>query len=427
MAAWSETKPDTVTTAGKRISIYRWKYYPTDSWFGPLRNEYDTPYASRFADTRTGVRLESYGYYKKHHIPLPVLSSTRSFSKRSMQLGTCSAYKMGTYLGQSFKNGELTCGHYHGVLAYPDLLSYDSAVYTEAYLNCLDNYTVQKAQLLSTIAELKETMEGMSKIVSGLETSFVSACNNRGTWFSKLKSKKARLQFIKDLPSYWLEWSFGIKPLLGDAQSIAEAMAEIHFDRTRPVKVQGRAIKESRSSVPLSGSCDVGAGVPGAIQYVGSADTTRKYICRVGGTLMSDWEEKPLSVAGLTVENVLPALWEIVPNSWLMDYFTNIGDLITLACAPTMSLQNPWIIHIYESTTDGHTLPTQEGNSFWLGISGQPCLSKTTKFNYSRGVWNMSLPSLTTKIPLGIAQQLNVSAVAVQSASSTLKRKLSLR
>lgn len=44
-------------------------------------------------------------------------------------------------------------------------------------------------------------------------------------------------------------------------------------------------------------------------------------------------------ILGITPENIVPALYEVLPWSWLLDYFTNTGDIINAACISQKSVR----------------------------------------------------------------------------------------
>lgn len=133
-----------------------------------------------------------------------------------------------------------------------------------------------------------------------------------------------RDRFVRDT---WLEYSFGWKPLISDIDNAVDA-----FYNSRLVKPLFRFIKansgiqeESRTITARSiiSSWDGHTRrwndvlVPGAgVRYYGV------YHSRGNGVLNSH-------AYGFKPQEFIPTLWELIPYSFLVDYFTNLGDIVS--------------------------------------------------------------------------------------------------
>jgi hypothetical protein len=124
----------------------------------------------------------------------------------------------------------------------------------------------------------------------------------------------------------WLSYNFGISPILNDAQSLAEAIASYVYGTGITLRFTG-SHKRNWSSDTTS----VIAGSQG-LTYKVKILTDFSYSVRYtaghrfvasGGTSGSF-----ASHFGLRPADILPAIWELAPYSWVVDYFTNVGDVL---------------------------------------------------------------------------------------------------
>lgn len=125
----------------------------------------------------------------------------------------------------------------------------------------------------------------------------------------------------------WLEWQFAIKPVLNDARSLAEAISHLRNSGSDHVV-----------AVPLRAKAHVEVKQPGVWTEVISGPA--KY--EVCSTDLQAFTVKLFAFAktyangvgmyrnvlGFQPEDFIPTVWELLPYSWMADYFTNIGDVV---------------------------------------------------------------------------------------------------
>lgn len=133
----------------------------------------------------------------------------------------------------------------------------------------------------------------------------------------------------------WLLLQLGCKPLYGDIQSAAEAVAKanVDYDTRDSVFVRSKGVAKASSLV------DLGTGFKDQFFYPGPPVIKVDYCLRddyeavvylwgkaqairTGATGVDQW-------LGIGPQDWLPTLWELIPYSWLADYFTNIGDVVS--------------------------------------------------------------------------------------------------
>lgn len=119
----------------------------------------------------------------------------------------------------------------------------------------------------------------------------------------------------KTSASAWLSLQFGWLPLIGDAYSAADAY---RAGATRPKVTKIRAHKTLKRTVPTGGK------TRGGLKYVDSLIET--YTKRV--ILKTTYQPSAYDQLGLT--NPALIAWELLPFSFIVDYFIGIGDWLEL-------------------------------------------------------------------------------------------------
>lgn len=161
------------------------------------------------------------------------------------------------------------------------------------------------------------------------------------------RDRNRSLVAMRDVVSgTWLEWNFGVKPLVSDANAAADALNQL---RTRelqavfPVKGSYRDEEVISQQTGVNFSCS-------PVQYNNLQTIAGSYCRRV-----VDWQEctfrgsicvdvgpgadVPLSAQfGVGFEDLAPAIWEAIPWSWMYDYFFNTSAVIDAWTNPLSSL-----------------------------------------------------------------------------------------
>lgn len=139
----------------------------------------------------------------------------------------------------------------------------------------------------------------------------VTLKNPRGDYEMKLKRK------LKSFGNNFLEYHFGWSPLLND---IGGAIEMTHA----PVyKGQARRVKESAS---ITGSPPSAPTTQVRGQFTTKGAYTKVKVTLGGDVVVSDPNVARLSSMGFV--NPLTIAWELVPFSFVADWFTNIGDVL---------------------------------------------------------------------------------------------------
>lgn len=132
----------------------------------------------------------------------------------------------------------------------------------------------------------------------------------------------------------WLEWSYDKRPLISDIASLAEAIIRAPADDVVVVRGMGN----DRSQATAVGTF-AGGYAPATIGYsiYFNVETSVRYL---GGCRMVSESPRSnlLRKFGLDWSNVAPTAWELIPYSFLVDYFSNCGALIDAAATTNFSV-----------------------------------------------------------------------------------------
>lgn len=181
------------------------------------------------------------------------------------------------------------------------------------------------------LGELAETLHMIRKPAHALRKSV-------NTYFATLKKRERGLRRVlgrrplkaskrKLLAETWLEWAYGWRPLLSDARQAAEALASLNDSRAPHKRVTARY---EQLSAPEVGTL---------LESIGSAIWKQSYhreervLVIIRGSVRVEPSSRQLfssTLWGFDPVQWVPTAWELIPYSFLVDYFTNVGDV--LAC-----------------------------------------------------------------------------------------------
>jgi len=137
-----------------------------------------------------------------------------------------------------------------------------------------------------------------------------------------MSTKRARIKAVADT---WLEYSFGWLPLINDIDGAISAFYASDGVKAIFEMVKGSG-RERSSQQSLASDLDVGAGYKFAYDVTSEEEVFVQYY----GIYQSHGNGVPNShTYGFRPSEFVPTLWELIPYSFLVDYFTNIGDIVS--------------------------------------------------------------------------------------------------
>lgn len=228
-------------------------------------------------------------------------------------------------------------------------------------------------------------------------------------WFRR--KPKAFVQFAGDT---WLEYAFGWRPLMGDLDGGAKALARIATQSRvliRHVASEGQESSSSNSSV-RSQTYD---------QVLMNWKIRRELECIVsylGVLKMAPASTVKMQTLGVTLQEFVPTLWELTPFSFLVDYFANVGEVIDgwSAQLGNLAWTNKTVIRTSSSRICDQTVTIQPISGKFITAGAFPGQGVRTKRNVNRTAYPGNLiPGFHFRIP-GLSdwrKWTNMSALAV--------------
>lgn len=225
------------------------------------------------------------------------------------------------------------------------------------------------------------------------------------------------------ISSTWLEFAFGVMPAVNDISSIMKLLSDKLSKQSGLARLSYRYADDEVSQFNATHSYTGESG--------GNSLTTRRvirhsrqYIVGIRRAFPSSQGllipcQNLLDYGRFDLAEVLPTAWELIPFSWLIDYVTNIGDL--LGCTFDYNEDLAWVCISDLSTTNckrwtwGHYTDPLLRKS----IAVEPEELSTSYKRYVRSsVGQLGVPHLEFSLP-NVGQANNTLQLLIQLASSS--------
>lgn len=271
------------------------------------------------------------------------------------------------------------------------------------------------------LGELRQTIQGLKNPLKQLRKSvprYLDALRKR------TRGIKKHNQAIAAISGTYLEWAFGIKPLLGDIDDASRLL------RRRAAKIE-REFTHLRVFVEEDTAHDVSkiaeyrfdASQGPNIYFDGTTERFDRYAEKwqacVGLVQPHSRFADPV-LMGFDPTEWIPSLYAVMPWSWLIDYFSNLGDVISAHSLYTGHVR--WVMRtrIYDRRTETvwtcsdktHQPQTssQKGVQV-LGDASTKVFHSRRKFTRAR-FYGSLIPELSWTLPGTSTQFMNMAALA---------------
>jgi hypothetical protein len=283
-------------------------------------------------------------------------------------------------------------------------LSSDSAQ-RDAASKWYSRATTAQTQLMLgvTVGELGETLN----LVRKRGASVVQLLTNWRTVARRLRKTK---NWKKKLAGLYLEYSFGVRPLLADVSGALSAWKD-------PRKEIARVSASAETNVDASSASTTTFGT---IQYDRNYRTSSKVSVHIRGGVKVEvsGHGRNMQAFGLMPRTWIPTAYELIPWSFFVDYFTDLGNVINALCFPksdiawastttVRSMSNMVIVSgarlapLFTSTFD-----VQE-------ITDHPQVTTLTRKQVSRARGAPKIPTPTVRLPTSVRTWANIAALAI--------------
>jgi hypothetical protein len=310
------------------------------------------------------------------------------------------------FVGNYYVDG---AGWNESVGAFPALPGY---LLPRAEIQALERLKNQKVNLAQAFAEREQTARLFSSAATKIARSVAAyrQRNPKKIWDLIVGSEGVR---GRSIPRSWLELQYGWKPLMSDVYGSADALREAEGDgKAYRVTVHGSAVENT--PVAWKKTPDV----TGVIYVNVRGNCKQQVRVRLDYVL-----ENPLlaSLASIGVTNPVALAWELLPYSFVVDWFTPLGDWISSMDAALgysfLGGTNTVYRRLVESGSGWSGSGKVPGNPYvsFIGL-GNPSYSRNS-FTMTRGVYSTSpLPRFPgIKNPLSTGHVANALALLVSS------------
>ncbi len=244
---------------------------------------------------------------------------------------------------------------------------------------------------------------------------------------------KRRLDAVKNAVSgTWLEFQFGALPLIHDIADIASTAIDHIYGRDDKIRLRAKSTdtvtQYASSSVgyiwySLESYSTVNRSTVAGVQYVVGMKKSL--------TAPTSRLERLSKEFGFQIQNFAPTAYELFPYSFLLDYFTNTGNILEAACTDTSSVA--WICRTERRKTSViHTDKIRSFNpkpkvdpDFWTAQMGGrlDCSRRVLHITTTRtNPDTLGIPPLVLSMPgIDSMKWLNIGALLGQSRGFRFK------
>jgi len=242
----------------------------------------------------------------------------------------------------------------------------------------LSNLKRQKVSLGNMFGERHETLELFASTLARVGKGWKAIRKGRIPDLRELFSGGRRKNLGYALPELYLEYMYGVSPLLQDVHDATSALIDRNNSRNPWVTVKGAAKLVDRRRVEMLGAiADVNISVQQEDQH--------KAFVRLDYVLDNDLIA---SLSSLGVLSPLATVWELMPYSFVLDWAANIGTVLNLMDADYGYLFKCGTLStmVRREVTDGRIV---NSSPYWeAGSYGQFPIG--SGWNFSRSLYESS-------------------------------------
>lgn len=176
--------------------------------------------------------------------------------------------------------------------------------------------TVFAAEIGKTFSMLMNPLSSVKKFLHRLKKS-----KRYRRWAADKRRAHLTVALADFISEEWLRYRYGIMPLLYDIQGIMK----IFNDPVVSPRLTSRA-SDKFSSGELKNVIPYSEGASGYFQ--GSTTTTLSCVTSVSAGVLYEHEARNETLYGYGLDQQLSAIWELLPRSFIVDWFVNLGDFI---------------------------------------------------------------------------------------------------
>lgn len=240
------------------------------------------------------------------------------------------------------------------------------------------------------------------------------------------------INWARGLSGALLEWAFGVKPLINDLNNAVGVLERLNDAavQQRMITAVGRQMKQG----PIENSY-FWAADGSALRFGGTTSQYARQKWKYRALYSREVTEiKNLSalkhgqeLLGLTLEQFVPTAWNLLPWSFLWDYFANIGEILeqTFTSLQDIKWVNRTLVNssyvlatcqLDEAATKA-AMTFAGSQRFVQANPGPPSVCFITKESFQRDFDAPSVQPLRFELPGSPQKWLNMAALLVQAGT----------
>lgn len=232
-----------------------------------------------------------------------------------------------------------------------------AALITEVSTACLNQIGREDSNLWETLAEADQILGTLASLLKSLSVVMPKASNR-----------------VKTVAGAYLGWRYGLKPVVADVENVARSLSKLTGKLRRTYRAQGSLSGSSQVATP-------GMGYLGA--YYGTGTWHTQSVMNVRAMSLHEYYADVLSNAGFTLRGLLTLPWELIPYSFVLDWFINLGDFLgSLAPEGTASQLGSCLVVEETTSVDFTFMATSAASGYEIvtapsGACSSHCVTKT--------------------------------------------------
>lgn len=268
------------------------------------------------------------------------------------------------------------------------------------------------------IGEYKETLKSIIHPMRSLKEGMVHYLESLKK--AKHKNRKSPHSLKKILSDTYLEFHFGWQPLADDVASLIADAGRYRFPQ---YPINATAASNYQGDVQ---SRSFGGGFGPSLQQ--TYKSTGTYFVRYKGVVKSNSDRSGVisqaQALRLTPRDWLPTAWDLLPYSWIADYFVNIGDILQgLSFCSADLVWGCYTTRIekvasYNRPDLTKFVPTVDTVSHTESVQGGSSVFRDRRVTRSTFAPVDLVPSLEFRVPMSKYPFLNMGALLAQRSRS---------
>lgn len=262
------------------------------------------------------------------------------------------------------------------------------------------------------LGELRETLHMIKRPLQSFRKGVDSYFS---TLHRRVKRKYPRNTKLQILSDTWLETNFGWSQLMRDISDGVAAYDRI-FDIGDIIYVTGAGSADRIVSNPTCTSSSMN-GIIVLTTFKSTEETSIVYRGGVKQTAYGGSTARFAEVSGFRMDQFVPTVWELIPYSFIVDYFSNVGDIINASCFNSASLT--WRCRTVQRAAKVYVSGRVDSASMqkslsvnYRGSGGNPGSFAHQQKTVIRDAGGPGVPSLSFSIPGLSTKWLNLAALA---------------